>query len=61
MKSLKLGVISFFIGALLSIVPISVYAGCGKTTEYEGTTCYLTGENCDGGVCVCSYNCGAVS
>ncbi len=61
MKTLKLVVISFFIGAVLSVVPISVYAGCAKTTEYEGTSCYLTGESCSDGVCVCSYNCGAVT
>lgn len=58
MKSLKLGIISFFIGAMLSIVPISVYASCPPTRQEGKKSCWLTGENCSGGVCVCSYNCG---
>lgn len=61
MKTLKLGVISFFIGALLSVVPIAVYAACDNSIVYEGTTCQLTGENCDASVCVCAYNCGPIN
>lgn len=61
MKKFKLGLVYFFVGAVLSIVPISVYAACDKTFVYEGTECVLTGESCNAEVCVCSYNCGPIT
>lgn len=60
MKILKVSMLSFFIGAVLSIVPITVYAACDQTIVFDGKTCTLTGESCGDGVCVCSYNCGPV-
>jgi hypothetical protein len=61
MKTLKASLLAFFVGVVLSVVPISVYAACDKTLVFEGTTCELTGESCDANVCVCSYNCGPVT
>jgi hypothetical protein len=60
MKILRAAVFSFFIGAILSIVPITVYAACDQTIVFEGTTCTLVGESCDAHVCVCAYNCGPI-
>lgn len=61
MKTLKTGIMSFFLGVALSIVPISVYAACDAKIEFEGTTCQLVGESCDQHVCVCAYICGPVT
>lgn len=62
MKPLKTALLSFFVGAVLSAASITAYANCPATItwrdasecriEYTGT---LTGSNCEGGVCVCSY------
>lgn len=63
MKALKTGFISFFVGVVLSVAPIAVYAGCAQTITWRDAnnchieyTGHLVGENCDGsGVCVCAY------
>lgn len=64
MKTLKLVVVSFFIGMVLSVVPISAMrAACDEIIAIIGVPlgvsnmCVLTGESCGQNVCVCSYNC----
>lgn len=69
MKLLKTAMLSFFSGVLLSVASITAYANCPATITWRDAgqchieyTGHLTGQNCDGGVCVCSYaadnNCG---
>lgn len=65
MKTFRSLLMSFFVGAVLSVFPIfAVYAACDKTLAIDvgipvgsGNICVLTGENCGRHVCVCSYTC----
>ena len=66
MKSLKLGLLSFFIGVVVSVVPITVYAACAQQITFRDAnncriewTCDLIAgsESCSDGVCVCGYIC----
>jgi hypothetical protein len=65
MKTLKVGLMSFFAGIVLSIVPISIYAACDATITFRDAnnchityTCHLVGEtDCSNNVCVCAYTC----
>ncbi len=62
MKTLKLALASFFVGAVLSIAPIVAYAQCDSEIWFQDTSdCHvyhrytLTGSSCNSEVCVCSY------
>lgn len=65
MKTLKLGLLSFFVGIVLSIAPITIYAACDPTITFRDAnncriewTCDLIAEtDCSGGVCICAYEC----
>lgn len=64
MKTLKSVAMSFFIGVVLSVVPIfGMAAACERTIAIIGVplgvsnTCELTGQSCGQNVCVCSYRC----
>jgi len=64
MKKLKVALISFAVGLVLSIPAIAVLAectpNCSQTIVYEGKVCTLMGAGCnaDCSVCSCAYNCG---
>ena len=62
MKTLKIVLASFFVGAVLSIAPLVAYAACEQEIwVQDDPDCHvshryeLVGENCSGGVCVCAY------
>jgi hypothetical protein len=62
MKSLKIALGSFFVGAVLSLAPIVAYASCDQEIWVQDSPdCHmyhryvLTGSNCGDDVCVCSY------
>jgi hypothetical protein len=65
MQTLKLGLLSFFVGLAMSILPIAVYSACDATFSYRDAgnchivhTCTLAGpEECSDHVCVCAYTC----
>lgn len=64
MRKLKIGLMSFLVGIVLSIVPISVYAACDASLTYRDAgnchivhTCTLAGEECGSNVCICAYTC----
>ena len=63
MKTLRIALGSFLLGAALSIAPIAVYAECDSQMWLQDMPdCHyyhmyvLTGSNCDPEVCVCSYS-----
>lgn len=58
MKKLKLTLVSFAVGLVLSIPTVAVLAACDPTIIFNGQTCTLVGQSCGGGVCVCAYICG---
>lgn len=62
MKTLKIAIGSFFVGAVLSLAPIVAYAACDtyiwvqdSADCHESHMYVLTGSNCGDDVCVCSY------
>jgi hypothetical protein len=62
MKTLKIALGSFFVGAVLSLAPIAVYAQCDSAIYVQDMSdCHyysrytLVGSNCGDGVCVCAY------
>lgn len=55
---MKKMLISMALGLVLATVPMAIYAACKPEIKVGKLTCWLTGESCGGGVCVCSYNCG---
>ncbi|MFV0389800.1 MAG: hypothetical protein ACK5NT_13730 [Pyrinomonadaceae bacterium] len=55
---MKKTLLSIVFGLVLAIVPIAAYASCPDEIQIGKKACWLTGENCEGSVCVCSYNCG---
>jgi hypothetical protein len=62
MKTIKLVLASFFLGAVLSIAPIVAYAACEEEIwVQDDPDCHvshryvLAGQNCGGDVCVCAY------
>jgi hypothetical protein len=62
MKTFKLALGSFVVGAVLSIAPIGAYAACSEQIwVQDGSDCHiynmysLVGSNCGGDVCVCAY------
>lgn len=57
MKKLKLTLVSFAVGLILSTSTVAVLAQCPQMIRYQGHTCSLVGENCDSDVCVCAYIC----
>jgi len=60
MKKIRSIVLSLLLGIVLSFAAVAIYAGecCDDEIQVGKLTCWLTGENCGGGVGVCSYNCG---
>lgn len=65
MKTLKSVAMSFFIGVVLSVVPIfGMAAACDPRIAINvglafggGQICELNGQSCGQNVCVCSYIC----
>lgn len=56
MKTLKMGVISFFVGVVVAIVPFTAYAACSPyIIVSDGSICPLV----DGSF-ICTYRCGIV-
>jgi hypothetical protein len=62
MKTLKIALGSFLLGAALSVAPIVAYAACEEEIWVQDTSdCQvyhrytLVGSNCGGDVCVCAY------
>lgn len=63
MKTLKLMLASFFVGAVVSLAPIVAYAQCDSQiwVQDDPSNCQvshryeLVGSNCSDGVCVCAY------
>lgn len=62
MKTFKIVLASFFLGAVLSIAPIVAYAECEQYIwVQDDADCHvshmyeLVGSNCSGDVCVCAY------
>lgn len=66
MKKIRTILISFSIGLVLSLAPISIFAVCDAAIlERIGenwTICELEGEYCVYGTdtCYCLYNCGSI-
>lgn len=58
MKKLRIALVSFAVGLVLSIPTVAVLAACDPTIVYNGQTCTLAGESCSARVCVCAYICG---
>jgi len=63
MKKLKLVIVSFAVGMLLSVPTVAVLAcdpNCAATVNIDGKTCTLAGGSCNAEctVCACSYICG---
>ncbi len=58
MKKLRLTLVSFVIGLVVSIPAVAVLAQCEASIVVDGKTCSLVGSNCSGNVCVCAYICG---
>lgn len=59
MRKLRLTLVSFVIGLVVSVPAVAVLAQCAPTIIVEGKVCTLNGTNCTGeGVCVCAYTCG---
>lgn len=65
MKTFKIGLLSFFVGVVLSIAPIAIYAACDETITFRDAancriewTCHLVEQtDCSSGVCICAYVC----
>ncbi len=57
MKTLKLALVSFTIGLVLSVPTVAVFAQCAQMIVVQGKRCTLVGENCGSDVCVCAYIC----
>lgn len=64
MKTLKIALGSFFVGAVLSLAPIVAYAACEQEIwvqdtpdchEYHRYELMEGGESCSDYVCVCAY------
>jgi hypothetical protein len=62
MKTLKIALGSFLVGAALSVVPMVAYASCDPNIWVQDPSdCHvyhryeLVGSNCGDGVCVCAY------
>jgi hypothetical protein len=64
MKTLKIALGSFFVGAVLSLAPIVAYATCDQyiwvhdTADCHESHMYALmegGESCNSEVCVCAY------
>jgi hypothetical protein len=62
MKTLRIALGSFLLGAALSLAPIAAYAACDPYIWLQdGPDCHyyhmyaLNGSNCDSEGCVCSY------
>jgi hypothetical protein len=62
MKTLKIALGSFLLGAALSVAPIVAYAQCDQYIWVQDSAdCHeshryeLVGSDCGGGVCVCAY------
>ena len=62
MKTLKMTLGSFFVGAIISLAPIVAYAACDSEVWIQDSPdCHmyhryvLVGENCGPEVCVCAY------
>jgi hypothetical protein len=57
MKKLKVVLVSFALGLVLSISTVAVLAQCPQMIIVHGQHCSLAGENCGSDVCVCAYIC----
>lgn len=64
MKRLKIAMLSFAVGLVLSSPTVAVLAecspNCDPTFTYKGHVCTLIGGECNAEctVCACAYNCG---
>ncbi len=64
MKTLKIALGSFLVGAVLSLAPIVAYAGCDQEIWVQDSPdCHMShryelmegGQSCNSEVCVCAY------
>ena len=57
MKKLRLVLVSFTIGLILSVPTVAVLAQCPQMIIVHGQRCNLVGEDCGPDVCICAYIC----